>query len=64
LTNPHSGGAALLRGLNITAARQRRPTLIGRQPEKHGTKNIESRLQAGAPGAVSSCAADRIDDNF
>src|SRR5665647_1309175 len=37
LTNPHSGGAALLRGLNITAARQRRPTLIGRQPGEHGS---------------------------
>jgi hypothetical protein len=36
LTNPHSGRVALLRGPNITAARQRRPTLIGRQPEKHG----------------------------
>jgi hypothetical protein len=35
LTNPHSGRAALLRGPNITAARQRRPTLIGKQPEKH-----------------------------
>jgi hypothetical protein len=27
MTKPHSGRAALLRGPNITAARQRRPTL-------------------------------------
>jgi len=32
----YSGRAALLRGPNITAAQQRRPTGIVKQPDKHG----------------------------